>query len=71
MLRLEDIKPGALIHGLEPGEVVRAVTSEPIGLIELTVYCKKNNGSLSERTICRTDEINLALAVTNPAHMVV
>jgi len=64
MLRLEDIKPGALNQWLEHGEVVRVVTSEPIGPNALTVYYKKNNGSLLERLICRTDEMNLALAVS-------
>ena len=64
MLRLEDIKPGALIQGLEPVEVVRVVTSEPIGPNALTVYYKANNGSLLERLIYRTDEMNLALAVS-------
>jgi hypothetical protein len=31
MMRLEDIKAGALIQGIEPGGVVRKVTSEQIG----------------------------------------
>lgn len=64
MLRLEDIKPGAIIQGLEPGEVVRIVTSEPIGPNALTVYYKKNDGALLERLIYRTDEITLSLAVS-------
>lgn len=64
MLKLEDIKPGALIQGLEPGEVVRIVTSEPIGSDALTVYYKKNDGSLLERLIYRNDEFNLSLAVS-------
>ncbi len=64
MIRLEDIKAGALIQGLEPGEVVRIVTSEPIGPNALTVYYKKNDGALLERLIYRTDEMNLSLAVS-------
>ena len=31
MMRLEDVKAGALIQGIEPGEVVRIVASEQIG----------------------------------------
>lgn len=62
MIRLEDIKAGALIQGLEPEEVVRIVTSEPIGPNALTVYYKTNSGALLERLIYRSDEINLALA---------
>ena len=64
MMRLEDIKAGALIQGIEPGEVVRIVTSEPIGPNALTVYYKKNDGALLERLIYRTDEMNLSLAVS-------
>jgi len=65
MIRLEDIKAGSLIQGLEPGEVVRIVTSEPIGENALTVYYKKSDGKVLERLIYRTDEINLSLAVSS------
>jgi len=64
IMRLEDIKAGTLIQGIEPGEVVRIVTSEPIGGDAYTVYYKKSDGSLLERLIYRTDEMNLALAVS-------
>ncbi|MCK9584323.1 MAG: DEAD/DEAH box helicase, partial [Candidatus Cloacimonetes bacterium] len=63
MMRLEDIKSGALIQGLEPEEVVRIVTSEAIGIDALTVYYKKSDGSLLERLIYRSDELNLSLAM--------
>jgi hypothetical protein len=33
MMRLEDIKAGALIQGIEPGGLVRIVTSEPIRIL--------------------------------------
>ncbi|MDD2230883.1 MAG: helicase-related protein, partial [Candidatus Cloacimonetes bacterium] len=62
MMRLEDIKSGALIQGLEPDEVVRIVASEPIGADALTVYYKKSDGSLLERLIYRSDELKLSLA---------
>lgn len=62
MLKLEEIKAGAVIFGLEPGEVVRVVTSEPIGADALTVYYKTNSGALFERLIYRSDEIKLAAA---------
>ncbi|NLH93348.1 MAG: DUF3883 domain-containing protein [Candidatus Cloacimonetes bacterium] len=63
MMRLEDIKAGALIQGIEPGEVVRIVTSEPIGGDAYTVYYKKSDSSLRERLIYRSDEENLSIAV--------
>ncbi|MDD5537135.1 MAG: hypothetical protein PHS36_08170, partial [Candidatus Cloacimonetes bacterium] len=63
MMRLEDIKAGALIQGIEPGGLVRIVTSEPIGGDAYTVYYKKSDGSLRERLIYRSDEENLSIAV--------
>lgn len=55
MMKLEDIKAGALIQGIEPGGLVRIVTSEPIGGDAYTVYYKKSDGELLERLIYRTD----------------
>lgn len=62
MLKLEDIKKNAAISGIEPGHVVRIVTTEPVGDNALTVYYKKSDGQLCERMLFRTDECNLSLA---------
>ena len=62
MLLLEDIKKNAAISGIEPGQVVRVVTTEPVGDNALTVYYKKSDGQLCERMLFRTDEANLSLA---------
>ncbi|MBP7965878.1 MAG: DUF3883 domain-containing protein [Burkholderiaceae bacterium] len=62
MLKLEDIKKNAAISGIEPGQVVRIVTTEPVGDNALTVYYKKSDGQLCERMLFRTDEANLSLA---------
>lgn len=62
VLKLEDIKNGAAISGLVPGEVARVVTTEPVGDHSLTVYYKLANGELRERLLFRTDEASLALA---------
>ena len=62
MLKLEDIKKNAAISGLEPGQVVRIVTTEPIGDNALTVYYKTSDGKLLERMLFRTDEAKLSLA---------
>ena len=48
MLKLEDIKKNATISGLEPGQVVRIVTTEPVGDNALTVYYKTADGTLRE-----------------------
>ena len=62
MLKLEDIKKNAAISGIEPGQVVRIVTTEPVGDNALTVYYKKSDGQLCERMLFRTDEAKLSLA---------
>ena len=62
MLKLEDIKKNAAISGIEPGHVVRVVTTEPVGDNALTVYFKTPDGKLLERMLFRTDEANLSLA---------
>lgn len=62
MLKLEQIQKNAAISGLEPGQVVRIVTTEPVGYNALTVYYKTADGTLRERMLFRTDEANLSLA---------
>ncbi|ABM58537.1 protein NO VEIN domain-containing protein [Verminephrobacter eiseniae] len=66
MLKLERIQKNAALSGLEPGQVVRIVTTEPVGLSDnysaLTVYYKLADGTLRERMLFRTDEAGLSLA---------
>jgi superfamily II DNA or RNA helicase len=62
MLKLEDIKKNAAISGIEPGHVVRVVTTEPVGDNALTVYYKTADGKLLERMLFRSDEAKLSLA---------
>jgi len=61
-VKLEDIKKNAAIAGIEPGQVVRIVTTEPVGDSAITVYYKTPDGRLLERMLFRTDEANLSLA---------
>jgi superfamily II DNA or RNA helicase len=62
MLKLEAIKKNAAISGIEPGHVVRIVTTEPVGDNALTVYYKTADGKLLERMLFRSDEAKLSLA---------
>ncbi len=62
MLKLEQIQKNAAISGIEPGQVVRVVTTEPVGDNALTVYYKTSDGKLLERMLFRTDEAKLSLA---------
>ncbi len=62
MLKLEEIQKNADISGIEPGHVVRVVTTEPVGDNALTVYYKTADGKLLERMLFRSDEAKLSLA---------
>ncbi|PXW16943.1 helicase-related protein [Paraburkholderia caballeronis] len=62
MLKLEQIQKNATVSGLEPGQVVRVVTTESAGDNSLTVYYKTADGALRERMLFRTDEVNMSLA---------
>lgn len=62
MLKLEQIQKNAAISGLEPGQVVRIVTTELVGDNALTAYYKTADGKLLERMLFRTDEAKLSLA---------
>jgi len=62
MLILEEITQRAAITGIDPGQVVRVVTTEPVGDNALTVYYKTSDGRLLERMLFRTDEATPALA---------
>ncbi len=56
MLKLEEIQKNAALHGIEPWQVVRIVTTEPVGDNALTVYYKTSDGKLLERMLVRADE---------------
>lgn len=62
MLKLETIKYNAAISGIEPGVVVRIVTTEAAGPDALTVYYKTPDGKLHERMLFRADEASLSIA---------
>jgi superfamily II DNA or RNA helicase len=62
VLKLGQIQKNAAISGLEPGHVVRIVTTESVGDNALTVYYKTPDGTLRERMLFRTDESKLSLA---------
>ena len=62
MLKLQDIQKNAAVAGIEPGRVVRIITTEPVGDNSLTVYYKTADGQLLERMLFRADEATLSLA---------
>jgi superfamily II DNA or RNA helicase len=62
MLKLEEILKDAAVAGIEPGQVVRIVTTEAVGDGALTVYYKTSDGRLLERLLFRSNEGDLSLA---------
>lgn len=62
MLRLEDIKKDAAINGIEPGQIVQIVTTEPVGENALTVYYRTADGRVKEQMLFRSSEASLCLA---------
>ena len=59
MLRLEDIRKDAVVNGIEPGQVVRIVTTEPVGENSLTVYYRTVEGQVKEQMFFRPGDLSL------------
>lgn len=64
MLRLEDVRKGVHVTGIDPTAPVRVVTTEPVGENALTVIYKTASGDILERMLFRGDEANLSIAVS-------
>jgi len=62
MLKLEDLKKDAQVHGITGDEIVRVITVDPVGNDAVTVYYKDASGKLSEQMLFRSDEARLRLA---------
>lgn len=62
MLKLEQITPNAALVGIELGQIVRVVATEPVGPDALTVVYKTADGRFGERMVFRSDEANLSVA---------
>ncbi|CAG2155515.1 RNA polymerase-associated protein RapA [Cupriavidus yeoncheonensis] len=61
-MKLESIAKGALISGIEPGQVARVVSADPLGENAVTVVYRTADGRLGERVLFRADEANLSIA---------
>ena len=64
MIRLEEIKPGLPLTGLEPAVIGSVVAVVPIAEGTVQVLYKTPDGTLKERLINRADEPNLTVATT-------
>ncbi|WP_420722794.1 helicase-related protein [Hwanghaeella sp. LZ110] len=61
MTSLEDIKSGAIVHGVVPSQVVEVVSVVWIGDQAINVVYRAPGGSVSETTIYRDDEHRLGV----------
>lgn len=62
MLKLEDIKVGAQLEGLKPGELATVVAVTPVGADAVTVYYKTHSGEVKEQLLYRDSEKDLSIA---------
>lgn len=62
MVKLEDIKAGSLLQGLQGSDVVSVIQATPIGLDAVTVIYKDAQGRLDEQMVFRADESRLHIA---------
>jgi SNF2 family DNA or RNA helicase len=63
-MKIEDIKPGVPLTGLEPAVIGSVVAVVPIAEGTVQVLYKTPDGTLKERLINRDDEPNLMVATT-------
>lgn len=61
-MKLEEIAKGALISGIEPGNVARIVSADPLGGNAVTVVYRTDDGRLGERVLFRSNEAELSIA---------
>ena len=62
MLKLEALKPGLPLVGLEPSVVATVAAVVPIGEDAVTVFYRTPEGTTKERLLSRADEANLSAA---------
>ncbi len=63
MAKLEDIKAGVSLDGVEPGLIVTVAAIVPIDATALTIYYKLPDGTLKERLLGRADESGIQIAI--------
>jgi superfamily II DNA or RNA helicase len=64
MIRLDDIKPGLPLTGLEPAVIGSVVAVVPIAEGTVQVIYKTPDGALKDRLLNRVDETGLSIATT-------
>ena len=63
MLKLENLKPGLPLVGLEPSVVATVAAVVPIGEGSVQVFYRTPDGTTKERLLGRADEENISIAI--------
>lgn len=61
-MKLEDIKNGASLEGVEPPNIVSVVAAIPVGPDSLRLVYQLPDGPIRDRILSRADEASLSLA---------
>lgn len=61
-MQLESIAKGALISGIENGQIVRIISADLLGENSVSVVYKTDDGRLGERVLFRSNEASLSIA---------
>ena len=61
-MKLEDVKAGAQISGIDPSGPVTVVSVDQVGTEALTVYFRRSDGRLGEQMLFRSHEASLSAA---------
>ena len=61
-MKLEELKPGIALVGLEPGVIATVAAVVPIGEGTIQVFYRPPDGTTKERLLGRIDEANLSVA---------
>lgn len=62
MIKLEDLRPGMPLVGLEPSSIATIAAVVPIGEGSIQVFYRTPDGATKERLLGREDEANLSIA---------
>jgi len=71
MLKLEDLKTGLSLVGLEPALIATIAAVVPIGTDSVQVFYRTPDGQTKERLLGRSDEENISIAVAESPAIVV
>lgn len=61
-MQLESIAKGALISGIENGQIVRIVSADLLGENSISIVYKTDDGRLGEQVLFRSNEASLSIA---------